>query len=61
MALPSAGVAHLDALKDAAAGQEWAALLPQPADSEEQRQAKRLQLVKALHVRSAGITCRRAV
>lgn len=61
MALPSAGAARLDALKAASAGQEWAALLPQPTDSEEQRQAKRRKLVKALHVRIAGITCRRSV
>ena len=61
MALPSAEAARLDALHAAAARQEWAALLPEPTDSEEQRQAKRRQLVKALHVRSAGITCRGAV
>lgn len=61
MALHSAEEARLDALKAAAGRHEWAALLPQPSDSEEQRQAKRRQLVKALHVRSARISCLGAV
>ena len=61
MALPSSREARLDAVKAAAEPLEWPSLLPQPKDSEEERQAKRRQLVKALHVGDARITCRGAV
>ena len=57
MALPAGAAARVDALTTAAAGQEWAALMPQANEPEERRAAKRRQLVKALHVRVAQITC----